>query len=91
VREVEKNKEVLKRLVKTQEEKFPDLEKMREERNAAEAKARKEKLKQEQKEKELLDLKYKEEKQKWIGAMEEYNDDDKMISNKDYNLEEDFL
>lgn len=86
-----KDKDVLKRISKTQEEKFPDLEKMREERNAKEARERKEKLKMLQKEKEAQELVYKEERMKWVNAMDEYNDDDRMMSNKDIDPEEDFL
>lgn len=91
VREVAKDKDVLKRISKTQEEKFPNLELMREERNAKEARERREKMKVMQKEKEAQELVHKEEKMKWVNAMEEYHDDDKMISNKDIDPEEDFL
>lgn len=91
VREVAKDKDVLKRISKTQEEKFPDLEQMREERNAKEAKERKEKLKLLQKEKEIEEMKYKEEKMKWHNAIDEYNDDEQMVSNKDVDPDEPFF
>ena len=91
LRDIEKNKEVLKRLVKSEEEKFPDLEKMREERNAEEARVRKEKMKAEQKEKEIQEMQWKEEKMKWVTAVDDYNDEENMKSNKEYNEEEDFL
>lgn len=86
-----KDKDVLKRLVKTQIEKFPDLQKLKEERDAKEIRDRKEKMKQEQKEKELQALKFKEEKMKWVEAMDEFNDDERMVSNKDVDPDEDFL
>jgi helix-turn-helix protein len=91
VNHVVKDKEVLKRLVKTQVEKFPDLDKMRAERDLKEIQERKEKSKLEQKEKEVLALQYKEEKMKWVNALDDFNDDDRMISNKDVDDEDDFM
>ena len=58
VRDIEKDKDVLKRITKTQDEKFPDLEAMRLERNARENKIKKEKMKAEAKEKDLRDMEH---------------------------------
>jgi hypothetical protein len=93
MKEIEKQKEVLKAIVKTQEEKFPDLEQMRLQRNAQEAKERKELQKKLEKEKAEIDEKKKEEEMKWKNSVNQYNDYDNMKGNKDadFNPEDDFL
>jgi hypothetical protein len=64
---------------------------MKAERDLKEIQVRKEKAKIEQKEKDLQALIYKEEKMKWINAVDDFNDEERMVSNKDVDPEDDFL
>lgn len=91
IQDVAKDKDVLKRLVKTQEEKYPNLEDMRAKRDAEEARLKKEHMKQLQKEKEAQEAIYRAEKLKWNDSINHFNDDEKMMSNKDVNPDDDFM
>lgn len=95
VKNVERGKDIVKALYKSKEEKFPDLRKLRQEKENKMMREQKVKNRLEKAAQNEVESERRAEAKKWEDARDDFDDEDNMVSNKDqageWDDEDDFM
>lgn len=88
---VPKDKDIIKKLYKTKKEEYPDLAKLKQEREREVIEQNKKKARLEAEAKNKQEAEWKAEKQKWNDAVYDFMDSGEMTSNQDNVDFDDFM